>query len=113
MLVLNGKPEEVWKELVNEFEIKAVYFNHDYEPYAIHRDKKIAEYLTKKGSKVYSFKDHVFFEKDEITKADGLPYTVYTAYKNKWLEKFKTLAPYHPEDEKKLRENYLKVLKDR
>jgi deoxyribodipyrimidine photo-lyase len=109
LLVLYGKPETIWKNLTQEYEVSEVYFNHDYEPYAINRDKIITEYLTKNGVKVQSFKDHVFFEKDEITKADGLPYTVYTAYKNKWLEKFKTLPGYHPEDEKTLRENYLKL----
>ena len=34
-------------------------------------------------------KDHVIFEKDEITKGDGSPYTIYTPYANKWREKFK------------------------
>ena len=41
----------------------------------------------------FSFKDQVIFEENEITKADGLPYTIYTPYKNKWLEKYKSMAP--------------------
>ena len=35
-----------------------------------------------------TFKDQVIFEEDEIVKADGKPYTVFTPYKRKWLEKF-------------------------
>ena len=30
------------------------------------------------------------FEKEEITKGDGLPYTIYTPYANKWREKLKS-----------------------
>ena len=36
-----------------------------------------------------SFKDQVIFEEKEILKNDGLPYTVFTPYKNKWLSLFK------------------------
>ena len=30
----------------------------------------------------------MIFEKDDVVKKDGKPYTVYTPYKNRWLEKF-------------------------
>ena len=65
-----------------------VYSNRDYEPYAISRDKRIAELLQKNKIKFLQFKDQVVFEPHEILKADGLPYTVYTPYKNKWLLNF-------------------------
>jgi deoxyribodipyrimidine photo-lyase len=35
------------------------------------------------------YKDQVVFEKSEIVKQDNAPYTVFTPYKNKWLEAFK------------------------
>jgi deoxyribodipyrimidine photo-lyase len=93
LLVKKGKTHEVWQQLMSEFEVKAVFFNKDYEPYAIKRDQAITELLAQNGIKVQAFKDQVIFEEAEITKADGLPYTVYTPYKNKWLEKYRTLAP--------------------
>ena len=32
----------------------------------------------------HSFKDQVIFEKTEVTKDDGLPYTIFTPYSRKW-----------------------------
>jgi len=93
LLVKKGKTHEVWQQLLSEFDIKEVFYNKDYEPYAIKRDQGITELLAQNGVKLQAFKDQVIFEEAEITKADGLPYTVYTPYKNKWLEKYRTLAP--------------------
>jgi deoxyribodipyrimidine photo-lyase len=93
LLVKKGEILEVWQWLIQEYEVQEVFFNKDYEPYAIKRDRSITELLESKEIAVSTFKDQVVFEENEITKADGLPYTVYTPYKNKWLEKFKTLAP--------------------
>ncbi|MBP9548997.1 MAG: deoxyribodipyrimidine photo-lyase, partial [Chitinophagales bacterium] len=39
LLIQYGNPFDVWKILVTQFEIKAVYTNKDYEPYGIKRDK--------------------------------------------------------------------------
>ena len=93
LLIKKGKTQEIWQALVQEFDVKEVFFNKDYEPYAIKRDLDICELLEDHKTKSFSFKDQVIFEEKEITKADGLPYTVYTPFKNKWLEKYKTMAP--------------------
>ena len=93
LLVKKGKTQEVWQALLQEFDVKEVFFNKDYEPYAITRDLTICEVLEANKTKSFSFKDQVIFEEKEITKADGLPYTVYTPFKNKWLEKYKSMAP--------------------
>ncbi len=93
ILVKKGKTQQVWQQLIQEFAIKEVFFNKDYEPYAIKRDLAIFELLKTYEIVSFSFKDQVIFEEKEITKADGLPYTVYTPYKNKWLEKYKSIAP--------------------
>ena len=89
LLIRHGKPIEVWKDLVSKNEISTIYYNHDYEPYAIKRDKAVSDLLEKQGIMVKSFKDQVIFEKDEVIKADGGPYTVFTPYKNKWLSHLK------------------------
>ncbi len=93
LLVKKGKTKSVWEELIQEFDVKEVFFNKDYEPYAIQRDLAICEILEANKTSFFSYKDQVIFEKKEISKADGLPYTVYTPYKNKWLENYKLLAP--------------------
>ncbi len=87
LLVKHGKPLDIWEPLVTEFEIESVFTNNDYEPYALARDKEVADFLRSKGIAFHSFKDQVIFEKDEVLKDDGKPYTVYTPYKNKWLSR--------------------------
>lgn len=46
--VKHGKPLEVWKALLDTFDISDVFTNHDYEPYAISRDEAIRDYLFQK-----------------------------------------------------------------
>jgi len=85
-----GKPLEVWAELLSEYSVSAVYYNRDYEPYALKRDKAVNDLLAKKGVAVNTYKDHVIFEPTQILKNDGLPYTVFTPYKKKWLSEYFT-----------------------
>lgn len=85
LLVRHGKPLEVFKDLVKEFQIEAVYTNHDYEPYARERDDKVAKLLKSHGIAFKTFKDQTLFDKEEIMTGTGKPYTVYTPYKNKVL----------------------------
>ena len=87
-----GKPLQVYQDLLEEYEIKAVYTNHDYEPYARERDQAIAQWLKTKDISFHSFKDQVIFEKDEVLKDDGKPYTVFTPYSRKW----KAVLSMHP-----------------
>lgn len=93
LLVKKGKTLDVWRLLIEEFDIREVYFNKDYEPYAIKRDRAICELLKANKTVSFFYKDQVIFEEKEITKADGTPYTIYTPYKNKWLEKYRSNAP--------------------
>lgn len=86
LLVRYGKPAEVWKQLLAQFDVAAVYANHDYEPYAIRRDREIGELLKEQGIPFHTFKDQVIFEKNEVLSSQGNPYTVYTPYRNRWRE---------------------------
>lgn len=90
--IYHGKPLEVFKKITQEFSIQNVITNHDYEPYALHRDLEIKNSLSEKKVGFYTFKDQVIFEKNEVVKADGKPYLVYTPYMRKWKEQFKTLS---------------------
>ena len=84
----HGTPETIFDQLTNQYDVNAVYCNHDYEPYAIARDQKISDILASKSIGFKTFKDHVIFEQNEITKDDGLPYKVYTPFSKKWLAAF-------------------------
>lgn len=86
--IFKGDVELIWTEITVKFNVTKVFFNHDYEPYARERDEKIFNFLKGKGIEVKNFKDQVVFEKKEIVKKDGLPYTVFTPFKNKWIERY-------------------------
>ena len=77
----------VFEKLLSKYHIKKVYTNHDYEPLAIARDETVKLFLNKQGIELSSFKDQCIFEKNEVTKDDGKPYTVFTPYSKKWKAK--------------------------
>ncbi|WP_430409176.1 cryptochrome/photolyase family protein [Kordia sp.] len=90
ILIKHGKPIEILKELIKSHNISAVYTNHDYEPYAIARDNEVNEFLSSQNIEFKTYKDQVIFERDEIVKADGKPYTIYTPFSKKWLANLNT-----------------------
>ncbi len=92
LLAEYGEPEHIWNSLLKSWDIRAVYANRDYEPYARQRDEKIEKLLKKHTIPFITFKDQVIFEQDEIIKGDGNPYSVFTPFKNKWLD---TLGEMH------------------
>ena len=108
LLVLHGTPENALRNLVAEYNVKVLFANHDYEPYAIDRDRRIGDILKAEGIAFNTFKDQVIFEKDEVVKADGTPYTVFTPYSRVWK---KTLAEEHtrPYPSEELAGNFLKL----
>jgi deoxyribodipyrimidine photo-lyase len=85
--VFYDTPERVFEELIAQGNVAAVYANYDYEPYARERDTSIAELLSRHEVSFYSFKDQCIFEKSEVTKDDGKPYTVFTPYMKRWKAK--------------------------
>ena len=100
LFVYFGKPLEVFKEVIQNFNVESVFTNRDYEPYALQRDEEIKTFLTSKNILFKTYKDQVFFEKDEIVKQDQTPYKVYTPYAKKWLEGFtKKGITFYPSEE--------------
>ena len=93
MEIRYGYPLQVFQDLLKEYQVGAVYTNHDYESYALVRDGEVAQLLQESGLHLHHYKDQVIFEKDEVLKDDGKPYTVFTPYSRKWktrLEPFYT-----------------------
>ena len=89
---LKGTPLEIWEDLLNNFDVQSVYANEDYEPYAIKRDSAVQQLLAKHKIELNLLKDQVIFAKKDILKPDKKPYTVFTPYKNKWLNNFRIEA---------------------
>lgn len=87
MVVHHGTPEEIWAKLLQTYQVRSVFTNHDYEPSAKERDDALAEFLASEGIDFKTFKDQVIFEKNEVIKNDGKPYTVFTPYFKQWQQK--------------------------
>jgi len=87
-----GNPLVIYKELLKGYNIKKVFTNHDYEPYAKQRDSEILQLLNEHGVSFHTYKDQVIFEKNEVLKDDGKPYTIFTPYSRKWKA---ALKEYH------------------
>ena len=84
LVILHGDPAlEVPKYLKKE-NFEALYFNEDYEPYALNRDKKVTSTLE---VPIFKFTDQLIFHPLEVLKKDGTPYKVFTPFKNAWLDK--------------------------
>jgi len=80
----HASPEAAFRDLLANYTIGTVFTNHDYEDYALNRDELIRDMLKNNGAGFQSFKDQVVFEKLEVSKDDGSPYTVFTPYSRKW-----------------------------
>ena len=87
--VYYGDPLQIIPEIAQEISCSAVYFNNDYEPYALEREQNIHKSLGNLKIDFIGSKDHVIFEKNEVLKDDGKPYTIFTPYSNKWKSKLK------------------------
>ncbi len=91
-----GKPVDIFKTLIKKYAVNHVIANTDYEPYARERDELISQFLLQNKIPFMTCKDHVIFEKNEVIKDNGEPYTVFTPYSRKWKSLFnqETLKPY-------------------
>ncbi len=87
LLVFYDKPLNVFKSLCLQYEVTGLFFNRDYEPYARERDKAVYEYFETISASCIGAKDHVLFEKNEVVKADGTPYLVYSPYAKAWKKR--------------------------
>ncbi|WP_109699956.1 cryptochrome/photolyase family protein [Chitinophaga deserti] len=82
--VYYGTPAAAFRHFTEKYDVAGVFTNHDYEPYARQRDSAIAAQLQQQGIVFRSWKDQVIFEKEEVVKDNGSPYTVFTPYSRKW-----------------------------
>ena len=89
LLVGYGEPKTVWAEWMEKWEsrgikLKSVHVGRDYEPYAQQRDRTMVDFFSNREVLMKGVKDSVILEKNEVTKDDGKPYTVFTPYSRKW-----------------------------
>jgi deoxyribodipyrimidine photo-lyase len=100
LTVLHGVASALIPALAREIGAEAVFANHDYEPAAVERDRLVGEALAGQSIALFTFKDQVIFEKDQVLTGQKRPYTVFTPYKRAWLAALTpdALAPYPVDD---------------
>jgi len=87
LIVRHGSAKVEIPKLVAQLGVQAVYANHDDEPAAQARDAHVRGQLSNLGAALFTSKDHVIFERNEVLTGNGTPYGVFTPYKNAWLKK--------------------------
>ena len=88
LCVLHAPVLEAWQSLHAQYAISKIFANQDDEPYALHRDQAVAKWAESLGMACHFVKDVGIFERTEIIKADGTPYTVFTPYSRAWKAKY-------------------------
>ena len=88
-----GNQIEEVLHFVADVKAETVYWNRDYEPAAIQRDRKVQQALMTQGVVVRTFKDHVVFEAEEIRGSTGGPLQRYSAYRARWWAKWHAAPP--------------------
>lgn len=106
-----GNPLDIFKMLLEEFDIQAVFCNRDYEPQAIKRDSDIYHFFREQNIPFKAYKDQVIFDKNEVLKNNGTPYTVYTPYSRKWKERLKDehYKPYQTDFSNFLKQDFKEI----
>lgn len=88
LALLEGNCADELFTLAGAMGAQAIFYNEDYEPAAIRRDKRVTRLFENHGRSVHASRDHVYFGAEEIAQAAGAPYRVFTPYKRRWLEHF-------------------------
>jgi len=88
-----GMPVEEVVRAAREWKADVVYWNRDYEPGAIERDRVVQQRLAQIGVIVRTFKDHVVFEAGEVRSATGEPMQRYSAYRARWWAQWQAVRP--------------------
>ena len=88
-----GEPAEEVVNAARHWKADVVYWNRDYEPGAIQRDRAVQQRLAEAGVRAETFKDHVVFEAEEVRGATGEPLQRYSAYRARWWSKWGAVKP--------------------
>ncbi len=82
LILRSGLPETILLNLVKEVGATAVFAEEDYSPYARKRDAQLQSILP-----LTLVSGLTYHHPTDVLKKDGTPYTVFTPYKRRWLER--------------------------
>jgi deoxyribodipyrimidine photo-lyase len=95
LAVLCGDPAVELPRFARSVQAHAVFYNEDYEPDAVARDRSVAKELDAIGVESHAHLDHVVLGADEVSTLQGGAYRVFTPYKRAWLDRYR-VAPRGP-----------------
>lgn len=91
LVVRNGPPATALAALAREVGAEQVFAHVDHEPYARRRDAEAARALASMGARLVLGDDLLLVPPDTLTTAAGKPFTVYTPFSRRWLERDKAV----------------------
>ena len=80
LYTLYGKQDQVVSSVIDELNIDSVFFNMDYSPYAVRRDKSIERMCENKQVACHSYHDYYLFEPGTVLTTTGEAYKKYTPF---------------------------------
>lgn len=83
LLIFHASAEAVIHDLHFRYKVEAVFINRDYTPFSRHRDYKLQELCQRLQISLHSHADALLNEPEQLLKADGSAYKVFTAFYNK------------------------------
>ena len=100
-------------EFIDKKNIDKVFWNNQFGEDETIRDRLVINYLDNKNINVNIFNDQIVYEPGFLKTGQGLPYSVFTPFKRKWIDNFQMDfldIEYQYQSRKNL--NYLSNLKD-
>ena len=100
-------------EFIDKKNIDKVFWNNQFGEYETIRDRLVINYLDSKNINVNIFNDQIVYEPGFLKTGQGLPYSVFTPFKRKWIDNFEMDfldIEYQYQSRKNL--NYFSNLKD-
>ncbi len=87
--VVDRSPQDFFRSLFENGiqDLRSVSWGRDYEPFARQRDQAVQSLLHERGVEIFTERDHLLFEPEEIRKEDASFYQVYSPFGRKWFER--------------------------
>lgn len=79
-----GRPTEVVPAFAAELGAARVHVSRDYTPFGRARDRAVADRLAANGRTLHAAPGLLVHEPEEVARADGGPYAVFTAFQRAW-----------------------------
>ncbi len=99
VLVKEGDTVAIMKVLMKMYTIENLFVDEAYDKDQIVLQEQLKEVCVFNHTNFHQVKDHLIFAPGEILKNDNTPYTVFTPFKKKWLQKFSNSLLYQAKKE--------------